>query len=175
VATWAGVSEVIGDDLTDVEFLARGGNGSVFRARQASLGRVVALKVPDGDPRDGRLSDEARTQAAMSWHGNVVTLLGTTILADDRPALVLEYVPGGTLAERIRRRGTPHGVPVGVRDRDVRVRRAGRHLQLGGAELREVVEPGVADGWCHHLRVLLRLGGPADVDDGAGLHGDDRV
>jgi hypothetical protein len=105
VATWAGVSEVIGDDLTDVEFLARGGNGSVFRSRQASLGRVVALKVPDGDPRDGRLSDEARTQAAMSWHGNVVTLLGTTILADDRPALVLEYVPGGTLAERIRRRG----------------------------------------------------------------------
>ncbi len=103
---WADAAEVPGGDLEDFEYLGRGGSAVVYRARQRSLDRSVAVKVPeDLDLREGGLPREARTQAAMSWHSNVVTLLGTTELEDGRPAMVLEFAPGGSLAERIRRRG----------------------------------------------------------------------
>ena len=91
-----------GGDLGDVEFIRRGGSAVVYRAVQRSLGRMVAIKVLEGvDLRDDGLEREASMQAAMSWHSNVVTLLGTTELADGRPALVLEYLPGGSLMDRV--------------------------------------------------------------------------
>ena len=70
---------VTGGDLTDVVYVGRGGHATVYRARQTSLGRNVAVKVLDSTATDdGSLPAEARIQASMSWHANVVTLFGTT-------------------------------------------------------------------------------------------------
>ena len=96
------ITALVGDDLGDLEFVARGGSAAVYRATQRSLGRRVAVKVFDSiDLRGDRALTEARAQAAMSWHANVVTLLGTTTVADGSPALVMEFAPGGSLAERV--------------------------------------------------------------------------
>ena len=98
--------DVVVDDLTDVEFIATGGAGTVYRAVQVSLGRVVALKVLHAvDLRDVRIQREARVQALMSSHANVVTLFGMTTVNGTTPALIMEYVPGGSLQDRISRSG----------------------------------------------------------------------
>jgi serine/threonine-protein kinase len=91
----------------DVVALAgRGGMGEVYRARDARLGRDVALKVLPHDVADhperlARFDREARLLAALS-HPNIAGIYG---LAEDggRQALVLEFVEGRTLAERLAR------------------------------------------------------------------------
>lgn len=83
--------------------IGAGGMGVVYRARDLSLGRDVAIKTLPRLSRSGarRLQREARAVArlvhpnlglifaAESWHGT--------------PMLVLEYLPGGTLSDRIRK------------------------------------------------------------------------
>ena len=89
-----------------VEPIGKGGMGEVYRARDTSLGRDVALKVlPEafsGEPeRLARFEREARLLAALS-HPGIATLHGLE-RADGRPVLVMEVVEGETLAERVRR------------------------------------------------------------------------
>ena len=86
--------------------LGEGGMGEVYLAHDGKLGRDVALKVlpPSltSDPeRRARFAREARTLAAFS-HPHVGTIYGLEEV-DGRQALVLEYVPGDTLADRIAR------------------------------------------------------------------------
>jgi serine/threonine-protein kinase len=84
--------------------LGAGGMGLVFRARDSRLGRDVALKVL-AEPykldaeRRARLEREARVLASLN-HPNIATLLGLEE-AGDTQALVLEFVDGATLAERL--------------------------------------------------------------------------
>jgi eukaryotic-like serine/threonine-protein kinase len=87
-----------------LEPLGAGGMGEVFRARDARLGRDVALKVLFERYRldAHRLTlfeREARVLASLN-HPNIATLLGIEQLGDTH-ALVLELVDGETLAERI--------------------------------------------------------------------------
>jgi TolB-like protein/Flp pilus assembly protein TadD len=84
--------------------LGAGGMGEVYRALDSRLGREVALKLlPDGLSSDpdllGRLEREARTLASLH-HPHVATLFGFEE-ASGRRFLVMELVPGETLAERI--------------------------------------------------------------------------
>jgi serine/threonine-protein kinase len=84
--------------------LGAGGMGEVYRAKDTKLGREVALKVlPAGFARDpGRVSrfqQEARLLASLN-HPNIATIHGLEEW-DDVRVLVLELVPGQTLAERI--------------------------------------------------------------------------
>ncbi|MFF1822990.1 serine/threonine-protein kinase [Kribbella sp. NPDC058245] len=93
------------------EPLGTGGMGSVWRAMDLQLGRVVALKRahPGADDPDGRrLRREAKLSAQLH-HPNVVTTFD--VIEDGLDYwLVLEYVPAQSLAELIERRGPlpPH-------------------------------------------------------------------
>ena len=96
-----------GDHLGPYEVLAAigaGGMGEVYKARDTKLDRDVALKIlPDAfvnDPeRLARFQREAKVLASLN-HPNIAAIYG---LEDegDSPALVLEYVPGPTLQDRI--------------------------------------------------------------------------
>src|SRR5579862_1375460 len=87
-----------------VSLLGAGGMGEVYQARDTKLGRDVAIKVlPAGlmdDPdRLSRLQREARMLASLN-HPNIATLHGFEQIGGVN-YLVMELVPGKTLAERL--------------------------------------------------------------------------
>jgi hypothetical protein len=86
--------------------LGAGGMGEVYRARDTRLGREVAIKaLPDGfataADRLARFEREAQILASLN-HPNIAAIHGLEE-HDGARYLVLEYVPGETLAERIER------------------------------------------------------------------------
>lgn len=87
------------------ELLGYGGAGEVWRARHRGSGDVVALKWLRGDDpgnRDRQLR-EARLLTALH-HPNVVRLR-EVVQEHGKPVLVLDYLPGGSLAALLARRG----------------------------------------------------------------------
>src|SRR6266576_306136 len=83
--------------LDDV--LGRGGMSEVWRAEDLELGRHVALKLLAPDADTARFDREARAVASLA-HPNITQLYDYGA-ADGRPYMVVEYVPGGTLEERL--------------------------------------------------------------------------
>jgi eukaryotic-like serine/threonine-protein kinase len=90
--------------------LGAGGMASVWLAVDQRLGRPVAVKIV-ADTLAGdehwlrRFRREARAAARLS-HAGVVPVFDYGV-EDDRPYLVMEYVPGGTLAHRLRDSDAP--------------------------------------------------------------------
>lgn len=87
-----------------------GGMGEVYRARDGRLGRNVALKVLRvaflGDSeRMGRFEREAQVLASLN-HSNIASIYGLED-SDHVRALVMEFVDGPTLADRIARGAIP--------------------------------------------------------------------
>jgi serine/threonine protein kinase/tetratricopeptide (TPR) repeat protein len=100
-----------------IEAIGAGGMGEVYRARDSRLGRDVAVKVVpalwSGDrDRLSRLEREARVLASLN-HPNIAQIHGLEE-SDDRRALVLEFVEGETLAERIARGPIPVAEAVSI-------------------------------------------------------------
>ncbi|HET8894044.1 MAG TPA: serine/threonine-protein kinase [Gaiellaceae bacterium] len=87
------------------ELLGRGGMSEVWRATDLELDRRVALKLlaPRADVE--RFEREARAFAALA-HPNVTQLYDYGE-DGDRPYMVLEYVPGGTLEDRLQKGALP--------------------------------------------------------------------
>ncbi len=88
--------------------IGRGGMGIVFLARDVHLDRAVAIKLlaPDHSRRPGmraRFLSEAR-MAAQCFHPNIVPIHSVEEHGDIA-FIVMAYVPGETLAERIARSG----------------------------------------------------------------------
>src|SRR5438874_10411860 len=82
-----------------------GGMGEVFRARDTKLGRDVAIKVLPAafaaDPdRLARFEREARVLASLN-HSHIAQIYGVEE-STGVTALVLEFVEGETLAEKLR-------------------------------------------------------------------------
>jgi serine/threonine-protein kinase len=80
--------------------LGEGGMGEVWRATDTKLNRDVAIKIlPDAFAQDAgrmaRFAREAQVLAALN-HPNIAAIYGV-----EERALVMELVPGPTLAERI--------------------------------------------------------------------------
>jgi eukaryotic-like serine/threonine-protein kinase len=75
--------------------LGEGGMGTVYMARDATLGREVAIKVHHAAGGARRLRREAVAMAKLA-HPNVVTVFEVGDLAG-RPFVVMEYITGTTL------------------------------------------------------------------------------
>lgn len=91
-----------------LSLIGTGGMGEVYRANDTKLRREVAVKVlPDAfahDPeRLARFRREAQLLAALN-HPNIAAIYGLEE-SDGRSFLVLELVPGETLAQRIHATG----------------------------------------------------------------------
>ena len=89
------------------ERIGAGGMGVVYRARDLSLSRTVAIKTlrPMGGLLAGRLRREARAMAAVT-HPHLAAIHGLESWSGT-PLLVVEYLAGGTLASRIARGPLP--------------------------------------------------------------------
>lgn len=84
-----------------LELVGRGGMGKVFRARHLGLGRVVAVKLLALDPDErtlARFADEARAVAKLQ-HPNIAQVFDTGS-ADGRPFFAMEFLDGGSLAQK---------------------------------------------------------------------------
>ena len=91
-----------------VDYIGRGGMGEVYKAEHGVLGRVVAIKVMAAQLATNatarqRFLREARAAAAVS-HDHIVTIHAVEE-ANGLPYLVMQYVAGVSLQQRIERSG----------------------------------------------------------------------
>jgi serine/threonine-protein kinase len=89
--------------------IATGGMGEIYRATDATLGRAVAVKLlADRYSRDDgvrqRFTREALAAARLSGEPHIVTIFDVGEHGG-RPFIVMEYLSGGSLEERIRKDG----------------------------------------------------------------------
>jgi tRNA A-37 threonylcarbamoyl transferase component Bud32 len=87
-----------------IEEIGRGGMATVYRARQASMGRDVAIKVlPQQFTHDptflARFEREVQV-AAQLQHTRILPVYDYGEF-EGQPYIVMAYMPGGTLADRI--------------------------------------------------------------------------
>jgi serine/threonine protein kinase len=90
--------------------LGAGGMGEVYRARDTRLGREAAIKILPGvfaanPERLARFEREARVLASLN-HPNIAQVYGFEQAVDGR-ALVMEFVDGEDLAQRLLRGALP--------------------------------------------------------------------
>ena len=111
---------MIGTKLAHYEVtshLGSGGMGDVYQATDSKLGRNVAVKfLPETFARDAdrlaRFEREARVLASLN-HPNIAAIYGLED-SKDKKFLVMELVPGETLAERILRGPIPVEEALGI-------------------------------------------------------------
>jgi tetratricopeptide (TPR) repeat protein len=139
------------------EVLGWGGMGVIFKARQSTLDRDVAIKLlRDGHRNDSeqreRFLQEARTVARLR-HPHLVQVYGFGEVpalggATSRPYLVLEYVSGCSLADLVRASPQPP-------------REAARLIETVAAAIHYAHEQGVIHRDLKPANILLS--GPGDL------------
>jgi serine/threonine protein kinase len=97
------------DGYLELREVGRGGFGIVYRALQVEFNRTVALKVLtnvfDDPGARARFERECLAMGSLSGHPNIVTVYAAGYTIDGRPYIAMEFLPGGTLAERLAGRG----------------------------------------------------------------------
>ena len=93
--------------LINMQPIGAGGSGQVFCAEQPAFNRTVAVKVlTDLSPRAmPRFDRECRALGALGDHPHIVTVFDTGYLSDGRPYLVMEYLPAGSISDRLQQNG----------------------------------------------------------------------
>lgn len=86
-------------------FLAEGGMADVYLAQDKELQRKVVIKIIKPELAQSnaylvRFQKEARITAQLS-HPNIVSIYSSGQTPEGQPYLVLDYIEGGTLADRI--------------------------------------------------------------------------
>jgi formylglycine-generating enzyme required for sulfatase activity len=149
-----------------LQVLGRGGFGIVFRAFDDVLQRVVAVKVlapqmAATSPARKRFLREARSSAAVR-HENVVQVYA--VEEQPLPYLVMEFIPGETLQQRLDRTG-PLDVP--------EILRIGRQIAegLAAAHATELIHRDIKpanlliEGGAHHRVKITDFGLARAADD----------
>jgi eukaryotic-like serine/threonine-protein kinase len=99
------VTQILPTRYREVERIARGAMGDIYRATDSTLGRVVAVKVlaepyVEDEAARKRFAREARAAARLSGDPNIVTIYDVGEAAE-RPYIVMEYMGGGSLEQRL--------------------------------------------------------------------------
>ena len=103
----ASAPDIPGVELVGV--IGTGGSGIVYLGRQAAFGRDVAVKVASRevthDEATRRWEREVAAVGRLSNHPNIVPVFDAGVTGDGLPYMVMPYVPGGTLGDRLRDEG----------------------------------------------------------------------
>jgi serine/threonine-protein kinase len=143
-----------------LQLLGKGGCGTVWRAQDTELDRVVAVKIPHTSLLTSpglreRFRREARAAAQLS-HPNIVTLFEVTQV-EDTPLLVMEYVEGTNLGRLVEQSG-----PLPVRQACDCIRQAALGLQ-------HAHERGLVHRDVKPANLLLTAPSPARASAGQGV------
>lgn len=101
--------------VVDAQEIGRGGFGIVYRARQVDFGRLVAIKVittPLDADVHGRFLRERQAIGSLTGQPNIVTVFSAGETKAGLPFIMMEYLPGGSLADRLPHR--PYAVDEAV-------------------------------------------------------------
>ena len=106
------IGRVIADRFRITSLIARGGMGKVYKAEQAPLGRVCAVKVlnpnynGDADPEFHRRFFREASITSRITHPNSVTIFDYGKTDDDVYYMAMEFLDGQTLHQALRDVGT---------------------------------------------------------------------
>jgi serine/threonine-protein kinase len=104
-------TELLPERYTGARQIGQGGMGEIYRATDTSLGRAVAIKLLDTrhaqDPSvRERFTREALAVARLSGNAHIVTIYDVGEWRG-RPFIVMEYLGGGSLQDRLAHDGAP--------------------------------------------------------------------
>jgi serine/threonine protein kinase len=113
------VGTVLGETYEITDLLGQGGMGAVWAAKHLRLpGKRVAIKVLHGLAANDRESyARFRREAEIAsriGHPNIVTVHDFNVLASGTPYLVLEYLDGEDLSQRLTRGKLPLATALGI-------------------------------------------------------------
>ncbi|MGI9017768.1 MAG: protein kinase domain-containing protein [Euzebya sp.] len=94
------------EGLRDLVRIGSGGFGTVYQAEDEEHARTVAVKllaapVAIGEA-GGAFDRERRAMGMLSSHPNIVVVYRSGMTIDARPYIVMDYLAGGSLADRLR-------------------------------------------------------------------------
>ncbi|MBX9951658.1 MAG: protein kinase [Candidatus Obscuribacterales bacterium] len=100
--------DIVGDRYLIRSMIGQGGMGMVFQIEQVFLGKVLALKTLSNsrlsDSTVRRFQHEARAAFAID-HPNLITVHDFGLLDGKIPYLIMDYINGKSLAQRIAEKG----------------------------------------------------------------------
>jgi serine/threonine protein kinase len=104
---------ILGDALSAtyefIEAVGSGGMSVIYKARHRALNRLVAIKMLHGhmltDTIIRRFQQEAQASSLLQ-HPNTVGVYDFGVTESGLPFMVMDFVEGETLAQRLKRRGT---------------------------------------------------------------------
>ncbi|UCC26416.1 MAG: serine/threonine protein kinase [Gemmatimonadales bacterium] len=104
------LAAALGDEFEVVRILGSGSVATVYLAREKALSRLVAIKVMDplvsaDETARRRFEREARAAASLSDNPNVVAVHRYGRLPDGTPYMVMRFVKGRTMEERLKAEG----------------------------------------------------------------------
>lgn len=105
-----GVDPLVGTEIGSyyvVNEIGRGGSSKVYKAENKQIGRTVALKVLDcrlaSDLESVKRFEYSARAICKLTHPSISSVFDYGLLPDSRPYVVMEFVPGETLAQRLKR------------------------------------------------------------------------
>lgn len=105
----SGESTILIPGFQVIRRIGSGGFATVYEAIQEDVQAPVALKVLAVDHADervrARFERECRTMGRLRDQRGIVPVYQATFTADGRPVIVMAYMPGGSLLDRLRTHG----------------------------------------------------------------------